>query len=116
MVKEFEDATFALTKGQISEVIKSQFGYHIIQCTDRRDFDFYRSVIARNLSRTKAEQQLQGTAQQALQKARENKNLEAVAKEFGGTVERSTVQQKPTRLFVEMPPDKIDELLALTAE
>lgn len=50
MVPEFDQAAFALRKGEVSDVIETQFGYHIILKTDHEeareaDFDEARDKI-----------------------------------------------------------------------
>ncbi len=37
MVKPFSDAAFSMTKGDISEVVESDFGFHIIKLTDIKE-------------------------------------------------------------------------------
>lgn len=37
MISEFEDAAFALEEGEISGLVKTEVGYHIIQLNERKD-------------------------------------------------------------------------------
>lgn len=39
MVKEFSDAAYDLEVNEISEPVQSQFGYHIIEVTDKREIE-----------------------------------------------------------------------------
>lgn len=37
MMQEFEDAAFNLTVGEISEPVKTEYGYHVIKVTDKKE-------------------------------------------------------------------------------
>lgn len=60
MVKPFEDAVFAMKKGDISDVVESDFGYHVIQLTDiktpkQRSFEELRASIESDLKTQQAQ-------------------------------------------------------------
>jgi len=37
MVAAFESAVTRLSPGSVSDIVQTQFGYHVIKCTGRRD-------------------------------------------------------------------------------
>src|SRR5260370_13828400 len=60
-VPEFEAAAFSLPKGAISDLVKTQYGFHIIQVIDRQTartqtFDEVNAAIDSQLSQVKPEQ------------------------------------------------------------
>ena len=58
MVKEFEEAAYKLKKDEVSEPVKSQFGYHIIKVTDikeQKPFDEVKGDIKKDLVQKKAQ-------------------------------------------------------------
>ncbi len=62
MVKPFEDAVFALSKGAISDLVETEFGFHIIQLNDiksppQRSFESVRAEIEADLKKQQAQRQ-----------------------------------------------------------
>ncbi len=88
MVPAFEQAVFSLKPGDVSNLVETQFGYHIIKLTAHQDasvqpLDKVRDDIKRALKTEKAEQLAFEKAMDAYNVNRKGGSLEAAAKSSG---------------------------------
>jgi peptidyl-prolyl cis-trans isomerase D len=91
-VPEFESAAFSLPKGAISDLVKTQYGFHIIQVIDRQTartqtFDEVKATIQAQLQQEKADQQAETLSAQIAEEIRRGGKIpiEDLAKKFGMT-------------------------------
>ena len=99
MVPEFEEAAFKMNAGETSDLVKSQFGFHIIRVVDKkagatRSLDEVRQQITDMLQQQIADEQITTKAQQLATRIKNPGDLAEAAGENGLMVQESGLFQR----------------------
>ncbi len=94
MVPEFDQAVFSMEPGQISDLVKTQYGYHIIKLIDKktattRPLQDVRQQIVDQLAYERAQTQASDLADTMAKQISKPADLDRVAKANGLTVQES---------------------------
>ena len=94
MVPEFDAVAFTMQPGQLSDVVKTQFGYHIIKLTDKkagatRPIDEVKQQLTDQLQSERAQQQASDLATRLQGQIKTAADLDTVAKAEGLAVQET---------------------------
>ena len=95
MVPEFEAAAFALQEGQISDLVRSTYGFHIIKLNGReaafiRPLDSVRDEIRNTITQEKARDKMEKAVDSAAEKLRASGSVDALSAEYPVLVPQET--------------------------
>ena len=94
MVPEFDRVAFSMEPGQISDLVKTEYGYHIIKLTDKKTggtkkLDEVRQQIVDQLAFDRAQTQAATLAENLEKQIKKPADLDTVAKANGLTVQET---------------------------
>ena len=87
-VKEFEEAAYKLDAGQVSEPIKTSYGYHIIKVTDKKElkpFDEVKDTIRKDLEQQRLQDTTGKWKQQVINDLLKEADIKVTDNEFKDT-------------------------------
>lgn len=122
MVKPFEDAAFNLRAGEVSDLVETQFGYHLIKAEEVRQeglrpFDEVREEIAKKIREEKTLALIKKEAFRGYRTMVKTKDLDGYAKGVGAAVTETDYFSRTSGRdpFQEMGEAGLDALFAQSA-
>ncbi len=117
-VPSFEKAAFALNKGEISDVVETDYGYHIIYVTDRLEaraisFEEAREEIKHTLEEEKVNSELHKYSEEIRKEKEIKKHETSERKDFSGKIQPSSQNNKaslPVKTYSTFKPTGKDIL------
>jgi len=121
MVKPFEDAAKTLKPGQVSDPVRTQYGWHLIKLVGNRPagtvpFDQVKDELKKRLAEEKASEKSNEILDQSMDQIAAGVKLSKIAQGLGLSVKKSEMmdQQQVQQLFG-LKKEAVDTLFALAA-